>query len=115
MRNGVKPYECFRCRDNGFPKIMVNLAGKDDQGKTIYIEDDRTGRRHKTKDSQQSATSSSQTEQNLGRLPSEKIIIAMLEGINKKLDRFSGLLESHQQIDVELASENINNTIHDYM
>ncbi len=31
---------------------MVYLAGKDDQGKTVYIEEDGTGHQHKTKQQQ---------------------------------------------------------------
>lgn len=106
-----KPYECFRCRDNGFPNTMVYLAGKDEQGKTIYIEEDGTAHRHKTINSQQSSSSSQQSkqpaaaattlqtqQQNLGQSPSEKIMITMLDGISKKLDRLSGLLESQKQV-----------------
>lgn len=42
-----KPYECFRCRDNGYPDTMVYLAGKDGQGKTVYVEEDGTPHQHK--------------------------------------------------------------------
>jgi hypothetical protein len=48
-----KPYECFRCRDNGFPNTQVYLAGKDEQGKTVYVEDDGTTHQHKMKHEQQ--------------------------------------------------------------
>lgn len=42
-----KPYECFRRRDNGFPGVQVYLAGKDNSGKTIYVEEDGTPHIHK--------------------------------------------------------------------
>jgi hypothetical protein len=42
-----KPYECYYCRDHGFPDTMVYLAGKDDQGKTIQLEEDGTEHVHK--------------------------------------------------------------------
>jgi seryl-tRNA synthetase len=48
-----KPYECFRCRDNGFPNTQVYLAGKDEQGKTIQLEEDGTKHVHKTQQKQQ--------------------------------------------------------------
>lgn len=48
-----KPYECFRCRDNGFPNIMVYLAGKDEQGKTIQLEEDGMTHQHKYKGKEQ--------------------------------------------------------------
>ena len=37
-----KLFECFSCRDNGCPHTIVYLAGKDDQGKTIQLEDNGT-------------------------------------------------------------------------
>lgn len=30
-----KTYECFVCKNNGFPNIMVVLAGKDEHGRPI--------------------------------------------------------------------------------
>lgn len=37
-----KLFECFSCRDNGCPHTIAYLAGKDDQGKTIQLEDNGT-------------------------------------------------------------------------
>ena len=37
-----KSFECFSCSDNGCPHTIVYLAGKDDQGKTIRLEDNWT-------------------------------------------------------------------------
>ena len=31
-----KPYECFRCRDNGFPNTMVYLTGEVDQVRKLF-------------------------------------------------------------------------------
>jgi hypothetical protein len=46
-----KSYPCFKCRDNGFDSVMVYLAGQDEQGKTIQLEED--GTRHVHKEQQQ--------------------------------------------------------------
>lgn len=32
-----KQYECFKCRDSGFPGTLVYLAGKDEQNRTIQL------------------------------------------------------------------------------
>lgn len=75
-----KPYECFRCRDNGFPITMVYLAGKDDQGKTIYIEDDGTAHRHKTKEQAQQSQQQHQEGTTVFSEPTQlKVIVARLE------------------------------------
>jgi hypothetical protein len=43
-------YECFKCKNNGFPGVMVYLAGKDDHGRAIRLDDDGTTPHiHKTK------------------------------------------------------------------
>ena len=43
-------YECFVCKNNGFPGTLVYLAGKDAQGRAIRLEDDGTTPHvHKTK------------------------------------------------------------------
>jgi hypothetical protein len=44
---------CNKCRDNGFPNTMVYLAGKDEHGKTIQLEEDGSRQIHKTKQRQQ--------------------------------------------------------------
>ena len=44
-----QPYECFVCKNNGFPAVMVYLAGKDEQGHAIRIEADGSQHIHKTK------------------------------------------------------------------
>jgi hypothetical protein len=83
-----KPYECFKCRDNGFPETMVYLAGKDDQGKTVYIEEDGTGHVHKTQTQTKSSSNGSTT------VVSES---TQLKIINAKLDRVISLLEEEKQ------------------
>jgi hypothetical protein len=83
-----KPYECFKCRDNGYANTMVYLAGKDESGKTVYVEEDGTPHLHKTKhnhsisDYQGSVT--------------EPITTAM-KIINAKLDRIIALLQESQK------------------
>lgn len=79
-----KPYECFRCRDNGFPNTMVFLAGKDDHDKTVYVEEDGTSHQHKLKQQQQHQQASTTV---VTEPTSLKII-------NAKLDRIIALLLS---------------------
>jgi len=57
-----KSYECFRCRDNGYPNTMIYLAGKDEQGKTIQLEEDGTKHLHKLKDQQLQQLQQQQTQ-----------------------------------------------------
>jgi hypothetical protein len=89
-----KPYECFRCRDNGFPNTMVYLAGKDEQGKTIQLEEDGTAHRHKSKEKGQPKQQPAQ-QQSTGSAAAATIMtenIAM-KIINAKLDRIINILE----------------------
>lgn len=83
-----KPYECFRCRDNGFPNTQVYLSGKDEQGKTVYVEEDGTAHQHKVKQEQQS-----QQQQGSPTVVTEPTSMKI---INAKLDRIITLLESQK-------------------
>ena len=83
-----KPYECFKCRDFGFPNTMVFLAGKDDQGKTVYIEEDGTAHQHKIK--RQGQTQPTQQQQGSTTAVTEPTATKIL---NAKLDRIISLLE----------------------
>jgi hypothetical protein len=49
-----KPYECYYCRDHGFPNMMVYLAGKDENNRTIQLEEDGSKHIHKVKQQQPS-------------------------------------------------------------
>lgn len=42
-------FECFACKNNGFPGEMVILAGKDDRGNPIRKNPDKLPHSHKTK------------------------------------------------------------------
>lgn len=53
-------YECFVCKKNGFPDTRVFLDGKDENGKTIYKNEDMTAHQHKQK--QNNVTSDSKIE-----------------------------------------------------
>lgn len=45
-----RTFECFVCKNNGFPNVMVVLAGKDDHGRPIRKDpDDESDHVHKTK------------------------------------------------------------------
>jgi hypothetical protein len=86
-----KPYECFRCRDNGFSGVQVYLAGKDEQGKTVYVEEDGTAHQHKAKQEQQLQSQQSQGSITVVTEPTAMKII------NAKLDRIISLLESQKK------------------
>lgn len=88
-----KPYECFKCRDNGFSNTLVYLAGKDDQGKTIQLEEN--GSRHVHKEKQQRHQDPQQQFQQQSQ--SRGSTTSSLEVINAKLDRIISLLESRQR------------------
>jgi hypothetical protein len=95
MATSKQPYPCFKFRDNGFPNIMVFLAGKDDSGKTIYVEEDGTGHVHKTKEQYQQ-THQQQSTANATTIKEDtsgstnvllKIIIAELERLIKLFEK----------------------------
>ncbi len=73
-----KTFECFVCQKQGFNE-RVYLAGKDSNGKTIYLEPDGvTAHRHKFKERTNTPTTLS---------TSADTIISKLDEINTKLDR----------------------------
>jgi flagellar basal body rod protein FlgB len=93
-----RPYECFKCRDNGFPNTMVYLAGKDEQNRTIQLEEDGSKHIHKTKQQQESQEQQSQQPQSQD---SPTVVTTTeptsLKIINAKLDRIISLIESQWQ------------------
>jgi hypothetical protein len=70
---------------------MVYLAGKDDQGKTIYIEEEGTAHHHKTKEKnlQQPAVKKNNNSAITNLTESSS---AAIKVINAKLDRIINLL-----------------------
>ena len=77
-----KTFECFVCQKQGFPNERVYLAGKDENGKTIYIsEDGVTRHQHKFKESgYNSLPKQEQTD------TTADTIISLLKNIDQKLD-----------------------------
>jgi hypothetical protein len=67
---------------------MVYLAGKDGQGKTLYVEENGTPHMHKVKQEQQQQQGSTTT------VVTEH---TSLKIINAKLDRIISLLESQKK------------------
>ena len=61
---------------------MVYLAGKDEQGKTVYIEENGTTHQHKTKQQQQAQGSTTVVSES-----------TQLKIVNAKLDRVIAFLE----------------------
>lgn len=59
-----KTYSCFVCQKNGYDDIQVFLAGKDEQGKTVYLEPDGVTRHiHKQQEQQQQQPTKQQQQQ----------------------------------------------------
>jgi hypothetical protein len=48
-------YVCFTCRDNSYPGVQVYLDGRDEAGKTKYLNSDMTRHIHREKVQQQQA------------------------------------------------------------
>ena len=88
-----KPYECFKCRDNGFPNTMVYLAGKDEQGKTVYIEEDGTAHQHKQKQQQGQAQQPQPQPQSRSYADTNTNPMPLLRILDAKMDRVIALLE----------------------
>lgn len=93
-------YECFTCRDNGFPGVLIYLAGKNAEGKAIRVEEDGSAHVHKTKQQQEAAQLPEQQshqaqQQGLG---STTIVTepTSMKIINAKLDRIISMLETRQ-------------------
>jgi hypothetical protein len=80
LSNSKKTYSCFICEKNEYPDERVYLAGKDENGKTIYIsEDGVSAHQHKRKES---GTSNTQP-----TFSNADAIISLLRDIDSKLNR----------------------------
>jgi hypothetical protein len=90
-----RTYECFQCRDKGFPNIMVFLDGKDDQGKTKYLESDgQTRHIHQgssTTPLQQASTTV------VTQATNESRVLNIVNMISAKLDRVIALLQEEKE------------------
>jgi hypothetical protein len=83
-------WECFVCKNNGFPGTMVYLAGKDDQGRAIRLEPDgTTPHTHKTKvpSQQQQSQQTQQLQQ-----PEQIELLLQIKLLNQKMDKVIALL-----------------------
>lgn len=106
-----KPYECFKCRDNGYANTMVYLAGKDDQGRTIQLEEDGTKHVHKGRTGVPTTVSDSRTAQDsrseTPTIDDSSIVTHLtkvcednqqkLVSLEEKIDRLTRLVYSKQQ------------------
>jgi hypothetical protein len=91
-----KTFQCFTCRDRGFPEVLIRLAGKDEKGKTIQVEvDGETLHTHKGsgKPAGQKTISTVQT---TTAATDARIndIQASLDYMNRKMDRIIRILEN---------------------
>jgi hypothetical protein len=96
-----KTYECFQCKNNGFPGVQVYLAGKDEQGKAIRLEEDGlTPHTHKTKVPSQQQQQQQQEHQTGQPPPQKDITIADLaleiKLLSQKIDRVIDYLDRQQ-------------------
>lgn len=84
-----KTYPCFACEKAGHDNVQVYLDGKDDQGRTKYLNED--GTRHTHQDSSATTTQQTQpTEQE--QQPSLAQIVQILQGLESKIDRLTKLI-----------------------
>ena len=97
-------YECFACKNNGFPAVMVYLSGKDPQGRAIRLEEDGiTMHTHKTKvPSQQHQQLQQAQQQGSTTVVTEPTATKIL---NAKLDRIISLLEQRLPLKGSIGSE----------
>lgn len=84
-------FECFTCKNNGFPGVMVYLAGKDEQGKAIRLESDGiTPHTHKTKVPSQQQQQQQQKEITIADLALQ------IKLMSQKLDRVIDYLDKQE-------------------
>jgi hypothetical protein len=79
-----------KCRDSGFPNTMVYLAGKDDHGRTIQLEEDGTKHIHKQVKGQQQQPQPQPQQQQQQTMDG---LMKLLVSIDSKLDRLLNLAE----------------------
>jgi hypothetical protein len=89
-----KTYTCFVCQKAGH-EVQVYLDGKDDQGHTKYLNDDMTRHTHLGSSLQQQ-TQEQQPQQEKAN-PSDRMIVAMLEGLTSKMDQVLKLLQQQTE------------------
>ena len=93
-------YECFVCKSNGYPGVLVYLAGKDDQGRAIRLEDDGvTPHTHKTKVPSQQHQQQHTQQQQQQIHQEQKTVDLLLEVklMHQKIDKILNLLSQQQQ------------------
>jgi hypothetical protein len=92
-----RTYECFQCRDKGFPNVQVFLDGKDDQGKTKYLESDG-----QTRHIHQGSSAPTQLQQQAATTvvtatTKEDRMMNILNGLTIKVDRLLAILEQKEK------------------
>lgn len=90
-----KTYTCFVCQKAGHD-VQVFLDGKDEVGHTKYLNEDMTRHTH-LGSSQQQQQQPPQDNPGSKANPSERMIIAMLEGLTNKMDYVLKLLNDKQR------------------
>lgn len=84
-----KTYNCYICEKNGYPDERVHLAGKDANGRTIYLEPDGvTAHQHRRKEGSTSSAQPTITP------TTAETIISLLKDIDSKLNRLLAI-EGH--------------------
>jgi hypothetical protein len=93
-----KTFQCFTCRDRGFPEVLIRLAGKDEKGKTVQVElDGETLHVHKGSGKPAAGQKTISTVQTTTAATDAKIndIQASLDYMNRKMDHIISILESN--------------------
>jgi hypothetical protein len=86
-------YPCFACRKAGY-EIPVYLDGKDEQGRTKYLNEDGTKHFHKTSDNGEDVRKNiSPVSEINNNNNNNKDLRVLLESINEKVDRLINLAE----------------------
>jgi hypothetical protein len=89
-----RSYPCFGCQKSGYEDVMVLLDGKDDQGRTKYLNEDGTKHTHLGSSSQQAQPQQQQASTTIvTQSTKEDRILNLLGDLNIKMNRVIKLLE----------------------
>ena len=108
--SGKGPYECYSCKNNGFPGEMVFLAGRDEKGRAIRQQEDGSAHIHKSKVPSQQQQITQQQQETIATASLKDLhkvqdsiavnvstFVTKLDLISIKLDHVINLLEGKEQ------------------
>ena len=97
-----KSYPCFACQKAGYDDVMVLLDGKDEQGRTKYLNEDGTKHTHLGSSSQQPQAQPQPQQQGqvyttiVTQTTKEDRILNLLSDLNVKMNHAIKLLEENK-------------------